>query len=221
MPQLRVNEPILGLNKILGKPAMIPSLGGIGLFRGNMITLCGRLTQMSMSSHGTLTEKYFEVVKFIENDTLFSMLLGKAWIEKDQARRKEEEVLEQKKELKDLMTRRISHLIEEQENREKLFRTRNLDVKVERTQEDSQKSVAPTPKKEEVFPLNPMKESQQREVNMPKRDKNENGKMNTEINIMEKKARNLSKKREKLQNVPEGTSQKEYLENWNFVRISE
>jgi hypothetical protein len=42
------------------------------------------------------------------------MLLGKLWIQKDQARRKEEKVLEQKKqELKDFMTRRIAHLIEE------------------------------------------------------------------------------------------------------------
>jgi hypothetical protein len=42
------------------------------------------------------------------------MLLGKPWIEGDQSRRKEEEVLEQKKqELKDFMTRRIAHLIEE------------------------------------------------------------------------------------------------------------
>jgi hypothetical protein len=27
----------------LGNPAMVPSLGGIGLFKGKMITLCGRL----------------------------------------------------------------------------------------------------------------------------------------------------------------------------------
>jgi hypothetical protein len=39
--------------EILGKSAMIPSLGGIGLFRGKLITLCGRLTQTSMSAHGT------------------------------------------------------------------------------------------------------------------------------------------------------------------------
>jgi hypothetical protein len=124
----------------LGKPAMIPSLGGIGLFRGKLITLCGRLTQISMSAHGTSTEEDFEIVKFIENNAPFAILLGKPWIEKDQARRKEEEVLEQKKqELKDFMTRRITHLIEEQENRSKLLRTRNLDVEVERTQEDSQK----------------------------------------------------------------------------------
>jgi hypothetical protein len=167
--------------EILGKPAMIPSLGGIGLFRGKLITLCGRLTQISMSAHGTSTEEDFEVVKFIENNAPFAMLLGKTWIEKDQTRRKEEEVLEQKKqELKDFMTRRIAHLIEEQENRSKLLRTRNLDVEVERTQEDSQKSRAPTPDREEVLPLNPMKESQQREVTMPKGDKNQNGKRNTE-----------------------------------------
>jgi hypothetical protein len=121
--------------EILGKPAMIPSLGGIGLFRGKLITLCGRLTQTSMSAHGTSTEEDFEIVKFIENSALFVMLLGKPWIEKDRAERKEEEVLEQKKkELKDFMTRTIAHFIEEQENRSKLF---NLNVEVERTQEDS------------------------------------------------------------------------------------
>jgi hypothetical protein len=106
----------------------------------------------------------------------------------------------------------------------KLFRTRNLDVEVERTQEDSQKSGAPTPDREEVLPLNPMKESQQHEVTIPKEDKNQNGKRNTKTKITRKKARNLSKKREKiekLQKVPEGTSQKEGLQNWNFTGISE
>jgi hypothetical protein len=43
--------------EILGKHAMTPSLGGIGLFRGKMINLCGRLTRISMSSHGTSTEE--------------------------------------------------------------------------------------------------------------------------------------------------------------------
>jgi hypothetical protein len=41
----------------IGNPAMIPSLGGIGLFRGKMITLCGRLTRISMSVHGISTEE--------------------------------------------------------------------------------------------------------------------------------------------------------------------
>jgi hypothetical protein len=79
--------------EILGKPVMSPSLGGIGLFIGKLITLCGRLTQTSMSTHGTSTEEDFEVVKFIENNGPFSMLLGKTWFEKDRARRKEEESL--------------------------------------------------------------------------------------------------------------------------------
>ena len=99
--------------KLLGEPAITPSLGGIGLFRGKLITLCGRLTQMSMTAHGTLTEEEFEVIKFIENNAPFAMLLEKPWIERDQARRKEEEVLDQKKqELKEFMTRRSAHLIE-------------------------------------------------------------------------------------------------------------
>jgi hypothetical protein len=92
---------------------MIPSLGGIGLFRGKLINLCGNLTQTSMNANGALTEEEFEVVKFIENNVPFSMLLGKPWIERYQATRKQEEVLEKKKqELKDFMTRRIAHLIE-------------------------------------------------------------------------------------------------------------
>jgi hypothetical protein len=144
--------------EILENPAMIPSLGVIRLFRGKLITLCGRLTQISMNAHGTLIEEDFEVVKFIESNNPFAILLGKTWIEKDQARRKEEEVLEQKKEqLKDFMTRRISHFLEEHENRSKLFRTRNLDIEVERTQEDSQKSEAPNSDRQEVLPLNPRK----------------------------------------------------------------
>jgi hypothetical protein len=50
------------------------------------------------------------------------MLLGKTWIEKDQTKIKEEEVLEKKKkELKDFMTKRIVYFIEEHENNSKLF----------------------------------------------------------------------------------------------------
>ena len=88
-----------------------------------------------MNANGTSTKEDFEIIKFIENNAPFTMLLGKPWVEKDQAKRKEEEkVLEQKKqELKDFMTRRIAHLIEEQSNQVKLFKTRDLDVKVGRT----------------------------------------------------------------------------------------
>ena len=59
--------------EILGKHVMTPSLGGIGIFRGKMINLCGKLTQISMNSNGTLTEEYFEIIKFIENNTPFTM----------------------------------------------------------------------------------------------------------------------------------------------------
>jgi hypothetical protein len=99
------------------------------------------------------------------------------------------------------MTRRITHLIEEQENVSKLFRTRNLDVKVERTQENSQKTQAPTPYREEVLPLNPRKESQQREVTMPRGDKNQKGKRNTEMKLTGKKARKQCKNRSKIENL--------------------
>jgi hypothetical protein len=55
---------------------------------------------------------------------------------------------------------------------------------------------------------------------MPKVDKNQNRKMNFKMNLSGKKARKLRKKRatiEKLQKVPEGTSERENLQNWSFI----
>ena len=43
--------------EILEKPAIVPSLGGIGLFKGKLITLCGILTQIPMISHGESTKE--------------------------------------------------------------------------------------------------------------------------------------------------------------------
>ena len=116
---------------------MVPSLGGIGLFKGKMITLCGRLTHVPMSAHGTSTKEEFEVIKFVENNAPFALLLGRTWIEKDQIQRKEEEeAIEQKnQELRDFMARRIVHLLEEQEDQSMILRTKDLDIEVERTQE--------------------------------------------------------------------------------------
>jgi hypothetical protein len=95
---------------------------------------------------------------------------------------------------------------------------------VGRTKEDPQKTEVPIPDTDEVLPLISRKESQHREVTLPKEDKNQNGKRNTETKITTKKDRKLSKKRakiEKLQKVPKGTSYKENLQNWNFVKILE
>ena len=51
----------------LGRPSLVPSLGTIGLFKGKMVTVCGRITQISMSTHGTSTEEEFKVIIFIED----------------------------------------------------------------------------------------------------------------------------------------------------------
>jgi hypothetical protein len=64
------------------------------------------------------------------------------------------------------MARRIMHLLEEQENQLKLLKTKDMNVEVERTQEDCrhlsvQESRAPTAEREEVLPLNPMKDPPQ------------------------------------------------------------
>jgi hypothetical protein len=65
--------------------------------------------------------------------------------------------------------------------------------------------------KEKTSILNP---TPQREVTMPKEEKNQNGKRLTETKLTGKKSRKLMKKKvklEKLQNVPEGTPQKENM----------
>jgi hypothetical protein len=108
-------------------------------------------------------------------------------------------------------------------NKSKIYNTRDLDVEVARTLENPQKIEVSIPDKEEVSPSTLRKEYQQREVTMLKEDKNQNGKRHTEMKLTGKKARKLSKKRakiEKLQKVPEGTSQKENLQNWSFVGIT-
>ena len=75
--------------------------------------------------------------------------------------------------------------------------------------------------KEETPILNPTPKC---EVTMPKEENNHNGKRLTETKLTGKKSRKLMKnkvKLEKLQNVPEGTPQKENMQNLNFARISE
>ena len=69
----------------IGRHTMIPSLGRIWVFRGKLVNLCGKLTQISMNANGTSTEEDFEIIQFIEDRTPFTMLLGKHWIERDQA----------------------------------------------------------------------------------------------------------------------------------------
>jgi len=82
----------------IGKPSMIPSLGGTSLLRGKLVNLCGRLAWIPMTVNGTSTKEDFEIIKFVEDSAPFTMLIGKPWIDREQARQKEEEeFLEQKK----------------------------------------------------------------------------------------------------------------------------
>jgi hypothetical protein len=74
----------------VGRPTLVPSLGTIRLFKGKMVTLCGRLTQIAMSTHGTSTEEEFKVIRFIEDRAPFPYLLGNIYIEKYHIWRKEE-----------------------------------------------------------------------------------------------------------------------------------
>jgi hypothetical protein len=55
-----------------------------------MIALCGILTIVPIIVHGTSTKEEFEVIRFVEDNAPFPLLLGKTWIDKDHIRRKEE-----------------------------------------------------------------------------------------------------------------------------------
>jgi hypothetical protein len=119
------------------------------------------------------------------------------------------------------MTKRITQLIEEHENKSKLFDTRRLDVK---ELGDSQNIGVSVPDTDKVVLLSLGKEPQQCEVTLPKENKNQIEKRTTEMKLMGKKARNLSRKRaqiDRIQRVPEGTPPKETFQNSSFVGIIE
>jgi hypothetical protein len=46
-----------------------------------------------MTVNGTSIEEEFEIIKFVEDSALFTMLIGKPWIDREHARRKEEEAV--------------------------------------------------------------------------------------------------------------------------------
>jgi hypothetical protein len=172
--------------EILGKPTVVPSLGRICLFKGKMITLCGRVTNIPIIAHGASTEEEFEVIKFIENISPFPLLLGKTWIEKDQIRRKaeEEDVEKKMQELRDFIAIKIDRLIEERKDNSKQQKTRELDVEVERKKEglknlSMQEIRMPTLEliREGILTLDPLRAHQQHEVTTLGEDKNKNGKM--------------------------------------------
>jgi hypothetical protein len=222
--------------EILGKPTMVPSFARIGLFKGKMLTLCGRVTNVPIIIHGTSTEVEFKVIKFVENSALFPLLLGKTWIEKDQIRRKEEEEAaeKKKKEIRDFIAKKIDRLIEEREDKSKQQKERELDSKIERMKEglkdlSMQEISIPTLEliKEYVLTSNPLRAHQQCEVTTIGEDKNKNGKRIPEIvretQITGKKARNLSKKKsklEKLEGVTWKTSQEAGLQDLNLTEIA-
>jgi hypothetical protein len=101
----------------------------------------------------------------------------------------------------EFMTRRIAYLMEEQENISQLLNTRELDVEDIRALEEPQKTKITNPYDEGVLSLDLKKEPQQREVTMSREDKTQNGKRMTETKLTRKKARKISKKRAKIENL--------------------
>jgi hypothetical protein len=50
----------------IGKPAMIPSLGGTSFFIRKLVNLCGRIARIPITVNGTLIEEDFEIIKFLK-----------------------------------------------------------------------------------------------------------------------------------------------------------
>jgi hypothetical protein len=103
------------------------------------------------------------------------------------------------------------------------LKTRDLGIEVIRALKEPKNTKIPNPYDEEVLPLDLTIEPEQCEVTLSREDKNHNGKRMTEMQLIGKKARNLSKKRAKigkLQNTLEETSQKEKSQESSFTRIS-
>jgi hypothetical protein len=98
----------------------------------------------------------------------------------------------------EFMSRRISYLMKEKEDRPKPLNTRDLGIEVIRKSEEPQKTEIPNPYDEGVLPLDMKKEPKHREVTMSREDKNQNGKRMTETKLTGKKARKLGKKRSKI-----------------------
>jgi hypothetical protein len=89
-------------------------------------------------------------------------------------------------------------LIEEQENQSKLFDPRSPDVKTAKALGDSHKIEVSISDIDKVVPLSLGREPQQREVTIPKENKNQNGNKTIEMKLTGKKARKISKKRAKI-----------------------
>jgi hypothetical protein len=132
------------------------------------------------------------------------------WIEKDQIRRKAEEksTEEKKKELRDFVAINIVGLIEEQEDKSKQQRARELDIEVERTHEGLQNLSMQERKintleitKEGTLTTKSVRAYQQCKVTLLGEYKNKNGKRNPKTQIIGKKERKLSKKKAKLEKL--------------------
>jgi hypothetical protein len=118
--------------------------------------------------------------------------------------------LEQKKqELKDFMTRRIVHLIEEQKRKSQIFNISTSGVEAKRTIEDLQKIKLPIFDTENVLSRNYKKDFPQCEVTKTIKDTHQNSKRITETKLTGKKDMMLRKKRAntiRLQEVLDDTS---------------
>ncbi len=101
--------------EVRGRPNIIASFGNIGLFKGKLVTLCGKITSVPIIVNGTSTEEEFEVIRFVKDNAPFSIFLGKTWIVKINIRREEEEHATERKNknLRDLIAKRLDQLREE------------------------------------------------------------------------------------------------------------
>ncbi len=64
------------------------TLGNIGIFKGHLVTLCGRINVIPITVNEVRTKEEFEFIKVVKYNTPFPVLLGNKWIIKDQIARR-------------------------------------------------------------------------------------------------------------------------------------
>ncbi len=97
--------------RILGSPTLLLSLGKIGLFKGKLLSVCGKIIVVNVSIQGTSIVEEFKVVRFIKDSVPFPILLEKTWIAVDRLRREQESITERNKKLSEILEWRLTQIM--------------------------------------------------------------------------------------------------------------
>ncbi len=62
--------------EVMGRHTMIPSLGKIGMFKGQLATSCGWINTVPVTVDEVHTKEGFEVIKIVKDSAPYHVLFG-------------------------------------------------------------------------------------------------------------------------------------------------